>query len=205
MQLLALLITVLVTWILFSSWQRLRRVQRPRRHATELVRDDESGLAELALPAGWRPARTLNEATTLQAADPLRGRFAIVISESRDDFEPAMDLEEHSVRTRAVLASSVQVVAVRGPFFQQIGGFDAVQYEMDATHDLRLLTYLHTTIAGDRAFHQVLGWATRSRYKRASFEALMAGFREMPGEERAEPPKTTVPLEVSPMSRFPVH
>lgn len=205
MQLVSLLITVLVTWILFSSWERLRRIRRPWRRPAGMLHDDETGLAELALPPGWRPARTLNEATSLQAADPLRGRFAIVISESRDDFEPAMDLEEHSARTRAVLASSVQVVAVRGPFFREIGGFDAVQYEMDATHDLRLLTYLHTTIAGDRAFHQVLGWATRSRYKRASFEALMAGFRELPGDERASPPKTTVSLEVSPMSRFPVH
>lgn len=203
MKFLPLLITVLVARIPFSSWDRLLR-RRPTRHPG-LLQDDVAGLAELALPAGWRPSRTLNEMAALQATDPLRGRFAIVISESRDDFEPAMDVNEHSARTRALLSSSVEVIAVRGPVRREIAGFDAVQYELDARHDMRLITYLHTTIAGDRAFHQVLGWAPRSRYDRASFDALMAGFREMAGGERMPAPRASLPLHVTPMSRFSVH
>ena len=115
-----------------------------------------------------------------------------------------MDLHEHSLRTRKTLGESVRILAMRGPEEREVGGFKAIQYELDASDDLTLLTYLHTTIEGHRAFHQVLAWATRSCFDRATFERLLDGFSETPGPD----PRPLAPISqvsVEPQSRYQVH
>ena len=49
-----------------------------------------------------------------------------------------------------------------------IGGYDALQYQIEGFYQQTRIKYLHTTIAGRRAFHQVLAWATYSRYDRGA-------------------------------------
>ena len=65
-----------------------------------------------------------------------------------------------------------------------------MQFEIEGFHDNTWLKYLHTTVEGKRAFHQVIGWATQSRYSREVFEALLDGFAELPGPDpfRRPPP-----------------
>jgi hypothetical protein len=167
--------------------------------------DSEVGLAQVTLPTGWIPASDLNDGSWLQALDPLRNRYLIVISESREDFDPAMDVQEHSSRTRAALAGSVRVLAVRGPQERQVGEFKAVQYELDALSDRTMLTYLHTTVEGRRAFHQVLAWATRSWFDRPTFERLLDGFAEQAGPDPRPQPLQSAPVEVPVSSRYDVH
>jgi hypothetical protein len=69
-------------------------------------------------------------------------------------------------------------VGLRGPIHRQIGGFDALQYEVDASGARQPLVYLHTTIAGRRGFHQVLCWSPRDAYDRTAFERLLDAFEE---------------------------
>lgn len=198
-------LTILVIGVVIALWwPNIRRIARVRRPPSGVLTDAELGLARVTLPPGWRAAADLNEGSWLQALDPLRGRYLIVLSESREDFEEAMDLHEHSLRTRKTLGESVRILAMRGPEEREVGGFRAIQYELDASDDLTLLTYLHTTVQGHRAFHQVLGWATRSCFDRATFERLLDGFSELPGPD----PRPLAPVSqvaVEPQSRYQVH
>lgn len=205
MALLSILATIFVIAWLFASWPQLWRLTRIRQRTGAVLRDAELGLAQVSLPPGWLPASDLNDSSWLQAVDPLRNRFLVVISESREDFDEGMDLREHSSRTRAELAAGVRVLAVRGPQERQVDGFRALQYELDASTNLTLVTYLHTTVEGRRAFHQVLAWATRSWYDRAMFERLLDGFAELPGPEPRPQPVQEASLEVPVISRFDVH
>jgi hypothetical protein len=170
-----------------------------------VLRDCDLGFAQLTLPRGWKRASDLNDASPLQAIDPIQGRYVLVISESRADFESSVDLHEHSSRTREILAHSVRLLAVRGPEERQVGGFRAVQYELDAAYDATFLTYLHTTVEGRRAFHQVLAWSTCSRYDRTAFECLLDDFVELPGPDPQPPSFIASPLPVKPSSRYEVH
>ena len=205
MALLSTLMTVFVIAWLFASWPELWRVAKVRRRTGAVVRDGELGLAQVTLPPGWLPASDLNDSSWLQAVDPLRNRFMIVISESREDFDEGMDLREHSSRTRSELATGVRVLAVRGPEERQVGGFKALQYELEASTNLTLVTYLHTTVEGRRGYHQVLSWATRSWYDRAAFERLLDGFEELPGPEPRPQPVQETAVEVPVVSRYDVH
>jgi hypothetical protein len=204
--LLLTLITILVTAGLIALWPNLRRTAAARRPAGGVLRDSVLGLAQLRLPPGWRPATELNEGAPLQALDPLRSRYLLVLSESRADFAATVDLHEHSARTREMLGKSVTVLSVRGPQEREVGGFKAVQYELDATCDATFLTYLHTTVLGRRAFHQILGWATRSRYDRQTFERLLDAFEELDGPDPLPPPAPAdLTLSMTPLSRYNVH
>ena len=203
--LLSTLTTIFVIAWLSASWPELWRVPRALRRRGAVVGDSELGLAQVTLPPGWLPVTDLNDGSWLQALDPLRNRYLIVISESREDFDPQMDVQEHSSRTRTSLAASVRVLAVRGPQERQVGGFRAIQYELDALSDRTLITYLHTTVEGRRAFHQVLAWGTRSWYSRPVFERLLDGFVEQVGPDPRPQPVQEAPVEVPVTSRYEVH
>ena len=62
------------------------------------------------------------------------------------------------------------------------------------------------SVAGKRAFHQVLAWSTISRYDRAAFDALLGGFDEMPddGSDRAAA-VAPGPIQIEPVSKYLIH
>jgi len=164
------------------------------------------GLARLELPDGWRAARDLNEAASIEAMHALQGRHVIVISDAVEDFVPEMTLYEHSVNTRAELTNSIRVTACHGPERRTIAGFESVQYEIEGFFQHTRVKYLHTTIAGHRAFHQVLAWSTYSRYDRAAFDGLLEGFTELPDRETIEREiHADAPLHITPVSQYDVH
>lgn len=179
---------------------RLRHVAKWVHPAGQVLLDEELCLAQLRLPAGWRPARDLNEGAALQAVNPLYGRHVIVISEALEDYALGVTVEEHAKVTLALLVRGVHVTSIGEPEHRTIAGCAAVQYEIEGLHDNTWVKYLHTTIAGRRAFHQVIAWATQSRYDRDVFQKVLEGFSEQPGPEavRRAPPdgltRLTIPV-----------
>lgn len=191
-------------WFLALYWHHLRAVASWFRPVGGVLTDRAFGLCRLRLPPGWRPARQLNEEAGLEATHPLLGRHVIIISESLADFAAGMTIDEHAARTLKQLTGSIQVLAVTGPDRRRVGGFEALQFEVEGFYEGACFRYLHSTIAGRRAFHQVIAWATCSRYDRASLERLLDGFAEPRGpipSPRTPPPPTPVP----PDSAYTVH
>jgi len=201
------LITISAGALAVHYKERLRHFVPGRQSDPRVLVDQSLGLARLELPDGWRQARDLNETASIEAIHSLHGRHVIVISDSVEDFVPEMTVYEHSANTRSELTGSIQLISCTGPERRVIGGFDALQYEIEGFFQQTRIKYLHTTIAGRRAFHQVLAWATYSRYDRDSFERLLNGFGELPdvaAAAKAGPPPTE-PLHAMPVSRYEVH
>ena len=207
MDTIVLLITLSAGALAVHYKERLQRFVPGRQKDARVLVDQSLGLARLELPDGWRQAQDLNETASIEAINALHGRHVIVISDSVDDFVPEMTVYEHSANTRNELTGSIQLISCTGPERRIVGGFDALQYEIEGFFQQTRIKYLHTTIAGRRAFHQILAWATYSRYDRQSFERLLNGFSEpadLQTEAKAVPP-TPEPLHVVPASRYEVH
>jgi hypothetical protein len=179
MNVLVLFITIFAVATIIAYWRVLRTVATWRRSPSSILEDADLGFAQIRLPSGWRPAQVLNESASLQAVHPVQRRYLIVISESRGDFDLTMDLAEHSARTVSLLTGALRVLGRHGPTNREVGGFPAQQVELEALVDGAFITYLHTTIEGARAWHQVIGWATQSRYSRSVFESMLGGFAEL--------------------------
>ncbi len=191
MEIFVALVTISVVALLLAWWPTVRTVAAYRKPAGGILRDSGLGYAQVALLPGWRPAQILNDEAGLQAVDPLRRRYLIVISESREDFKANLTIEDHAALTLQHLAKSVRMVGLSDPAYGKVGDFTMLQYEVEAFSDDTWLKYLHTTIRGRRAFHQVLAWATHSMYDRGTFDALVRGFSELPGPDpvvRSAPP-----------------
>lgn len=186
-----IIVALITVSLLVLSRGRLRGVVRWARPAGPTLADGDLRLARFRLPAGWRQARDLNEGAGVQAIDPLHGRHVIVISESLEDYALGVTVQDHATITLGLLVRGIHVVQLSDPRRATIAGHEAVQYEIEGFHDNTWVKYLHTTIAGRRAFHQVIAWATQSRYDRAAFDALLEGFSEEPGPDpiRRPPPR----------------
>jgi hypothetical protein len=206
MDTIVVLITISAGVLAFRYKERLGRMVPGGRGDQRVLVDQAFGLAKLELPEGWRAARDLNETASIEAVHALRGRHVIVISDSIEDFVPEMTVFEHSANTRTELTNSIKVTACSGPERRTVGGFESVQYEIEGFYHRTRVKYLHTTVAGQRAFHQVLAWATYSRYDRAAFERLLNGFTELPDLKVAAGTSVPAgPLHVVPTSAYDVH
>lgn len=200
------LITISAGVLAFRYKERLQHFVPSRQSGAKVLVDRALGLARLELPEGWRPARDLNETATIEAMNAVHGRHVIVISDAVEDFVPEMTVLEHSESTRSELATSIRLIACSGPQRRIVGGFESVQYEIEGFFQQTRVKYLHTTVAGRRAFHQVLAWATYSRYDRAAFEHLLNGFTELPGAEAVSAAVGPAEcLQVVPHSNYDVH
>jgi len=195
--------TIFVVAAVVAYWTVLRRVATWRRAPSGILEDTDLGFARIRLPSGWRPARTLNESATLQAINPIQRRYLIVISEAREDFDLTMDITEHAASTVDQLTDSLKILGRHGPTSIDVGGFPARQVELETLIDGTLITYLHTTIEGARAWHQVIGWATRSRYSRSVFNSMLEGFAELPAPPRPLDPSASPSPRVVPATGEP--
>jgi hypothetical protein len=207
MELLVPLITLYVGLLLIRPLRSRSKPTsvRPPAPTTRLLRDAELGLAEITVPARWRATSSLNDQAGIQATDAVRQRFAVVISEAREDFDGSVDLSDHAGRTLAQLSDSLRLVAINGPFERTVNGCRALQFEVEGFHEGVRLVYLHTTIEGRRAYHQLLVWSTRSAYDRRVFDEVVDGFKETDGPDPAMTPPPPVMLEAQVQSRYAYH
>lgn len=159
----------------------LRTVAAWRRSPSGVLEDTDLGFARIGLPSGWKPGRLLNVSASLQAVHPIQRRYLIVISESREDFDHTMTLAAHATETVNRLTSGLRILASRGPVDAHVAGFPARQFELETLQGKALVTFLHTTVEGARAWHQVVCWAPRSQYSRSVFDSMLEGFAELPG------------------------
>jgi hypothetical protein len=178
----------------------------PKAGRSAVLVDRVLGLSQLVLPQGWRQAHDLNETAGIEAINPLHGRHLIVISDALEDFVPEMTVYEHSVNTRAELTGNIRLIACSGPERRIVDGFECLQYEIEGFFQQTRIKYLHTTVAGRRAFHQVLAWSTISRYDRAAFDQLLNGFTELPSASAALRLENTADApQIDPHSQYDVH
>ena len=206
MDTIVLLITFSAGALVMRCQEQLRRLVPRRRLPEGVLLDRVLGLARLELPLGWRAASDLNEAASIEAMNAQHGRHVIIISDAVEDFVPEMTLYEHSLNTRAELTNSIRVTACSGPERRTVAGFESVQYEIEGFFHNTRVKYLHTTVAGRRAFHQILAWSTVSRYDRNVFDGLLTGFTEVADLHTAV--REVAPVScphVVPVSQYEVH
>lgn len=157
---------------------------------------DDRGFAELMLPATWKRYRS-DRSGNPQARQANGARFVQIISECKGDFVEEVTLDGHSAITRQLLGENIRLLSMHGPTYRFVGRYAAVQYECDAVLNSVHLRFLHTTVDGDRAFHQIVCRSPRSQFDRAAFDRLLDNFRESPGPPPPPDVEDQMPVLVS--------
>lgn len=154
--------------------------------ANPVVVNATDGRSRVCLPDGWSVRPDMNNALAgIKVGDPVREAYLLVISEPKADFADNMTYRGHSDLTRGLLMKNIQQpTIVAGPTELTINGRHAVQYEIHGiSKTTRLkLAYLHTTVDGEKMFHQVLAWTMQSRAAetRPALNEAIDSFTDLP-------------------------
>ncbi len=161
--------------------------------------EQTGGSADVAvsfqLPEHWSTIDELHDDATFQAGNRLREEYLIVLTDNKIDY--AGTLAEHAELTSNSIINESQNSSRSDPKKLTINGYSAIQYEIACTVDNINLNYLHTTLEGQRGFHQVLAWTVRSKKAKGfvTFAEVLGTFQELPA---ADGPIEEAPIEEAP-------
>ena len=149
------------------------------------VATSKNGDSQVRLPAHWSQLQGLNEQATIQAGNKQREEYLIVITEPKDNFAGDLTYRDYSRITRERMIKNLDDAKVVGePTELLINGRRAVRFEIHGVLKKNRLkiVYLHTTVDGEKSFHQVLAWTMPSRLAdaRAILEEATGTFTELP-------------------------
>lgn len=139
------------------------------------------GKIQIEAPQGWKPVESLHPEATLKVGDEKADAFLLVLSESKS-VSSCQTLDSYSQYVRTGLKNSLRDGTEFGPWWSQIGGLQALRYEIRGTSQDGLpLVYLHTIVEGPDAFHQIVGWTQTPNYRknRDVLTKISDSFREV--------------------------
>jgi len=129
-----------------------------------MLRNEDAGI-QLTLPSSWSEDLSLHESAELQASDPDRQLYVIVVAED-DESLLRLGLQENAENYRTLLvnrlASSSGQTKTDTAF---IGDNFANQYEIRGqVDDSTPVVYLHTTVVTEQRYYQIVAWTTPEQY-----------------------------------------
>jgi Ni,Fe-hydrogenase III component G len=139
------------------------------------------GLTQIVVPPGWKVRDDLNEEADIQVGDLRNNAYLIILSEKKIDFDD-ISYHQHSKLTRTGFMEQLDNARVSiGPTELTVNGRNAVKYELQGSVNGIKIVYLHITVDGDTAFHQILTWTVPSALdkNREAMDFLVRSFEEV--------------------------
>ena len=128
-------------------------------------------------PVSWSLRDDLNDVADLQMGNLLKEAYAIIISESKMDFED-LSLQGHSDITRSMLREGLDNYNESGPEYLDNNEFPMLRYRLTGTAEGVHITYWHVTIETAAYYHQMILWSLKSKFakNKADFNAVIQSF-----------------------------
>lgn len=115
----------------------------------------------LTIPQNWSAMRDLNSEATIQVGNGFREEYLIVLIDTDEEYTGS--LQEHSDLTSGFIVEGLAGSEDSGPRPLTIGGFPAFQRELRGRISGLNISYLHTSIDGEKGFYQILAWTLTER------------------------------------------
>ena len=128
-------------------------------------------------PASWSIKKDLNDVADLQMGNFIKEAYAIIISESKMDFED-LSLEGHSDITRSLIREGLRNYKESDPEYLENNDFPTLRYRLTGTAEGINIVYWHVTIETEEHFHQMLLWSLKSKFSKnkTDFNAVIQSF-----------------------------
>jgi hypothetical protein len=148
------------------------RSERVRQHELagqkkEIASDD--GKIKITTSGFWVKRTDLNKVAALQAAQPSKDMYVIVISEAKTTVGN-MTLQQHHQTTRDNMLHKFKNSSATQPVVVTIDGRPGLQDELSGINQGKNVTFLHTTLDERDSFQQILAWTLKSQWEKQSEE-----------------------------------
>ncbi|MGP1375282.1 MAG: hypothetical protein ACTS3T_20805 [Almyronema sp.] len=140
----------------------------------------EDGTLQLSLPAGWQRTEGLHRSAQLQAAQQAEDLYTIVLAEDTENLDK-FSLENNATIYRRLLIGGLdQFVEETITDVDTVNNNNAVQYVIEGVYEDVPITYLHTTVATQRSYYQIISWTETDRFDgyQEEFQQIASSFRE---------------------------
>jgi hypothetical protein len=150
--------------------------------------DETVSFVQLTLPKGWRPTTGLNKIAQVQAINPSKGAFLLIITEELNRFSPeeqrqiaAAPLENFGEYALGQIRSSLDDLTVTEKSMVKLGGHPAFQQIADARYQGQPVKMFHIVIRGLYGMHQLILWTPAANFSetKTQFEGILENFREV--------------------------
>jgi hypothetical protein len=161
-----------------ESRQRIDRTLRG-----ESLVSKESAV-RLRLPRNWRPVpdNNLHPTAEIQAYNPNREIYVIVVGEDQANVAFSGDLNQQARAYLQLLKGSLdQVLSQENPTeVTSVNGANAAQYDLSGAIYNTEVAYLHTTVAMNNRYYQVVAWTPNDRFPENidEMKAIIQEFRQ---------------------------
>jgi hypothetical protein len=158
-----------------------QRVERNLRG--ESIVSKESAV-RLRLPRGWEPVpgNALHPAAELQAYHVAREIYLIVLGEDQANVRNSGDLNQQAQAYLQILQGGLSQVFSQATATDvaSVNGLNAVQYSLSGEVFGTQATYLHTTVAMNDRYYQVVAWTPSERFSenREEMQAIIQEVRQ---------------------------
>jgi len=142
---------------------------------------DGQGRMQIKVPTGWQPDARLHDRAELEAAGPEQEAYVIVLS------EPVSAVDHSDLESNALAYKRFITTELDRPPEQELktrvtleSGLSGVQYEIQGEYQGEPLVYLHTTVASDTHYYQIVAWSAADRFEenRATLQDMILSFQE---------------------------
>jgi hypothetical protein len=152
------------------------------------------GALQFRVPSTWTADKGLNDVAALQAGDPKREAYGVVIEDSRRLFA-AMDLAEFADQQMQELTKRVGLANVSGPERLSVDGKQALRYRVKGFANAVEVVYLYTFVETPDRFLKVLTWSLASNFEQNKpvLEQVTSSIRELKPLQASPTPAVTQP------------
>lgn len=142
---------------------------------------DGQGRMQIKVPMGWQADARLHDRAELEAAGPEQETYVIVLS------EPVSAVSHGDLESNALAYKRFITTELDRPPEQEVktrisleSGWSGVQYEIQGEYQGQPLVYLHTTVASDTHYYQIVAWSAADRFEenQATLQDIIRSFQE---------------------------
>lgn len=143
------------------------------------LRSDEGDI-QLSPPLNWQQTEGLHRNADLQLARPAEDLYTLVLAEDKNNLDK-FTLENNATTYRRLLIGGLDQFIEETPTeVDLVNSNNAVQYVIEGIYDEVPITYLHTTVATQRAYYQIISWTQADQFDQHvdEFQQIANSFRE---------------------------
>lgn len=136
-------------------------------------------LCSLKVPNNWSTMRDLNSEASLQVGNGFREEYLIVLLDRNEEYNGS--LRQHSDLTSGFIVEGLAGAEDTGAQPTKIGGFDALQRTLRGRITGLDISYLHTTVRGEKGYYQILAWTLSGQEKKKFplYREIVDSFQEL--------------------------
>lgn len=147
------------------------------------VLTSKDGAIQITVPKNWIVTTDLNDKAVLQAADPDKLLYLILLTYNKSD-HVSLTLEKLVAITVEEIKAQVANPRVVGPTSLKIDGLPAIQHEVYGNFEAHGVVFRNTVVETPNHFQQIVIWTTQASYveDKETLQNIITSFKQVAGK-----------------------